>query len=76
MPKLKVKKFSLKLTIPIIQTTSVVPEHSINYLSQMSVLTEVHHDSFLQDQIMNPYPKSNAASPQHKNQSHDIFHKF
>ena len=55
---------------------SVVPEHSINYLSQMIFLTEVHHDSFLQDQIMNPYPKSNVASPQHKSQSHDIFHKF
>lgn len=67
-----------KVTIPIIQTMSVVPEDSIIFKSNYcdSLLNEADHESFQEDQIMNRYPKSNAASPQHKNQSRDIFHKF
>ena len=77
MPLLKAKT-SLKLTIPIIQTMSVVPEDSIIFKSNYcdSLLNEADHESFQEVQIMNRYPKSNAASPQHKNQSRDIFHKF
>lgn len=57
---------------------SVVPEDSIIFKSNYcdSLLNEADHESFQEDQIMNLYPKSNAASPQHKNQSRDIFHKF
>lgn len=53
MPLLKAKT-SLKLTIPIIQTMSVVPEDSIIFKSndRDSLLNEADHESFQENQII------------------------